>query len=67
MRTVIKKYILLLYMRKSYTFHDFQKLNLGGKLVLLTFGQYCHKNFGCSNPAKRRKVIKYYYDHLKSK
>lgn len=52
-------------MRKSFTFHDFHKLNLGGRLVLLTFGEYSQKYLGCSNPAKRRKVIKYFYDSLK--
>ena len=51
-------------LKKANTFHDFSKLIFGGNQVLLTFGQYCAKNIGCANPAKRRKVIAYFYKSI---
>lgn len=49
---------------KAKTFHDFNKLILKGEQILLTFGEYCMKNIGNSNPAKRRKVITYFYKKI---
>jgi hypothetical protein len=51
-------------LKKAHTFNDFNKLILRGNQILLTFGQYCAKNIGCSNPAKRRKVIQYFYKRI---
>ena len=51
-------------LKKAHTFHDFNKLILGGNQILLTFGQYCTKNIGCSNPTKRRKKIQYFYKKI---
>ena len=49
---------------KAKTFNDFSQLILKGQLVLLTFGQFCAKNIGKSNPAKRRKLITYFYKKI---
>ena len=51
-------------LKKAHSFNDFSKLLLRGKLVLLTYGQYCARNIGCSNPVKRRKIIKYFYKSI---
>lgn len=47
------------------SFSDFQKLNLGGSQRVLTFGEYCEKNYNNLNKINRRKVIKYFYKNLR--
>lgn len=51
---------------KSKSFNDFGSLLLKGQLKLLTFGEYSALTIGNSNKAKRRKVIKYFYDSFNS-
>ena len=53
----------------SKSFSDFEKLNLGGAQEMLSFGEYCQKNYNKnrSNRNSRRKVIYYFYRNLQKR
>lgn len=54
------------FVRKNInSFSDFQKLTLGGSQRVLTFGEYCQKNYNNVNKINRRKEIKYFYKNLR--
>jgi len=54
------------FLRKNInSFSDFQKLTLGGSQRILTFGEYCQKNYNNVNKINKRKVIQYFYKNLR--
>jgi hypothetical protein len=51
--------------RNINSFSDFEKLSLRGSQKLLTFGEYCQKNYNNMNKTNKRKIIQYFYKKVK--